>query len=156
MLMGQKRARTRVAEEAGRADGAEVCQADGAEVSRADGAEACRMWGGGMPGLGLGAGRDEGRRRAGTWGVGPSCRADGVEAGRGYFCQLEFIHPSDIAICRIEGSRHSSDCKTIISCLSPFETFCFKNWAQIHLRNESFTHNLNSTPLFSNKIRPIA
>jgi hypothetical protein len=39
-----------------------------------------RMWGGGMPGLG--AGRDERRRRAGTWGVGPSCRADGVEAGR--------------------------------------------------------------------------
>ena len=36
-----------------------------------------RMWGGGMPGLG--AGRDERRRRAGTWGVGPSCRADGVE-----------------------------------------------------------------------------
>jgi hypothetical protein len=59
----------------------EVCQADGAEVSRTDGAGVPDV-GGGMPGLGLGAGRDEGRRRAGTWGVGPSCRADGVEACR--------------------------------------------------------------------------
>ena len=31
----------------------------------------------------------------------------------GYFCQLEFIHPSDIAICSIGGSRHSFDCKAI-------------------------------------------
>jgi hypothetical protein len=38
------------------------------------------MWGGGMQGFGVG--RDEGGRRAGTWGVGPSCWADGAEVSR--------------------------------------------------------------------------
>ena len=56
-----------------------------------------RMWGGGMPGLG--AGRDERRRRAGTWGVGPSCRADGVEAGRAY----------GMEVCRADGAEACQD-----------------------------------------------
>jgi len=56
-----------------------------------------RMWGGGMPGLG--AGRDERRRRAGTWGVGPSCRADGVEAGRA----------DGVEVCRANGAGACQD-----------------------------------------------
>ena len=55
------------------------------------------MWGGGMPGLG--AGRDERRRRAGTWGVGPSCRADGVEAGRA----------DGVEVCRADGAEACQD-----------------------------------------------
>ncbi len=53
------------------------------------------MWGGGMPGLG--AGRDERRRRAGTWG--PSCLADGVEAGRA----------DGVEVCRADGAEAFQD-----------------------------------------------
>jgi hypothetical protein len=91
--------------------GVQQCWADGTEAGRD------------VPGFGVG--RDEGGGRAG---IGRTCILSSALGCSilidfsilGYFCQLEFIHPSHIAICRIEGSRHSTDCKTIISCLFPF------------------------------------